>query len=320
MKINREFKIGVFAVFAVVIFVWGLNYLKGNDIFTRSLIIYSIYDDVTDLDQASPVSMNGVVIGQVRSIKFMEDGSGRIIVSSSLSPDLSIPANSKALLTDAGFIGGREIFILRGDSSALIKSGDTLQSVVELSLQNQVSQMVGPVINQTEEVFVQLDSILRAFNSVFNYQTRNDITQSFSGMRATVDNLESATYLLDKTIANESERIASILANAESLTQNLNNNNALINNIIQNFSNISDSVAAANIQQTLLLAEESLKNLNLIVQKIERGEGTMGLLVNDQSLYNNLSESALQLELLLEDIRNNPGKYINISVFGRRQP
>ncbi|MBW6480299.1 MAG: MCE family protein [Bacteroidales bacterium] len=319
MKITREFKIGLLAVAAIFLFIWGLNFLKGKDIFSRQIIFYSVYDDVTGLIESNPVSLSGVNIGQVNRISFMPDGSGRILVENIIRRDVVIPDNSTSVLTGMSLTGTREIIISLGDSPNLITDGDTLKSSQQTSLQDEISQLVAPIKQRADELFMQVDSVMIVFQAIFNEQTRRNIVSSFESIQNTLDNLEHTTETLDRTIDEESTRLSAILYNAESISVNLKNNNELISNVIQNFSSISDSIAAANLQQTLLNTEESLANLNSILDKVNKGEGSLGMLVNDEELYNNMQSSSRQLELLLEDIRKNPGSYINISVFGGRR-
>ena len=319
MKITREFKIGLLTVAAIFLFIWGLNFLKGKDIFSRQTTFYAVYDDVTGLIESNPVSLSGVSIGQVNRIRFMPDGSGRIVVENIVSRDVAIPDNSVSILTGMSLTGTREIIIQLGDSDRLIADGDTLQSGYQPSLQDEVSQLVAPIRQRADDLFMQVDSVLAVFQAIFTEQTRRNITESFESIQGTLHNLEQTTLTLDKSIEAETTRLAAILVNTESITTNLKDNNELITNIIQNFSSISDSIAAANLQQTLLHTEQSLTNLNQIMDKVNKGEGSLGLLINDEDLYRNLENSSKELELLLEDIRKNPGSYINISVFGGRR-
>ncbi|TVQ88336.1 MAG: MCE family protein [Bacteroidetes bacterium] len=319
MKITREFKIGLLTVAATFLFIWGLNFLKGKDIFSRQITFYAVYDDVTGLIESNPVSLSGVNIGQVNRIRFIPDGSGRIVVENIVNRDVVIPDNSVSILTGMSLTGTREIIIQLGDSERLIADGDTLPSGYQASLQDEVSQLVAPIKQRAEDLFIQVDSVLAVFQAIFTEQTRRNITESFESIQSTLYNLEQTTFTLDKTIEAETTRLAAILVNTESITTNLKNNNELISNIIQNFSSISDSIAAANLQQTLLHTEQSLANLNQIMDKVNKGEGSLGLLINDEELYINLTNSSKELEFLLEDIRKNPGSYINISVFGGRR-
>lgn len=318
MKISREYKIGILATVTILLFVWGLNYLKGRDLFSKQITFYAIYNDVSGLTQSNPVSINGVSIGQISSISFMPDGSGRILVESIISQEVPIPDNSVSMLTGASLTGSREIILELGDSKTYISSGDTLEAGYQSSIQDEVSELVLPIKQRAEDLFAQIDSVMIVFQAIFNEQTRVNITQSFQSIQETLENLESTTGNLDLTIDRESTRLSAILTNAESISENLSNNNETINNILSNFSNISDSLAAANITQTLLQAEQSIASLALIVEKINSGEGSMGMLVNDDKLYNNLESSSKQLELLLEEIKNNPGAYFRLSVFGGR--
>ncbi|MFW5707508.1 MAG: MlaD family protein [Bacteroidota bacterium] len=317
MKISREIKIGILAFAAILLFIWGLNYLKGKDILNRQVNFFAIYDDVTGLIESNPVSLNGVSIGQVDRISFMPDGSGRIIVECIVNQEVFIPENSTAVLTGMSLTGSREIIIQLGDSPASLSRGDTLESSQISSLQDEVSQLVTPIMQRADELFGQIDSVMVVFQSIFNQQTVVNLVSSFESIQQTLENLENTTTNLDNTIEGETTRISAIMANVESISTNLNNNNEALTNIINNFSSVSDSLAAANIQQTLTDAEQSLESLSTILNKIENGDGSLGLLVNDEELYNNLTNSSRQLELLMEDIRKNPGNYIRVSVFGR---
>ncbi len=317
MKIPKELKIGVLAVVTILLVIWGLNFLKGKDILSRQIVFYAIYDDVTGLIESNPVSINGVSIGQVNRIRFLPDGSGRVLVENIINQDVPIPVNSVSKLTGASLTGSREIIIELGDAGDYIQNGDTLSAATQTSLQDEVSELVLPIKQRAEDLFSEIDSILTIFQAVFNEQTKNNITQSFSNLEETLNNIKNTTSMLDETIESETTRIARIMDNAESISTNLKDNNETLSNILNNFSNVSDSLAAANIKQTLLEAEASIASLNEIMDKINKGEGSAGLLINDENLYKNLENSSKQLELLLEEIRKNPGNYIKLSVFGR---
>ncbi len=317
MKIKREIKIGVVATLSLLLFLWGLNYLKGEDIFSKQIIYYAVYDDVTGLIESNPVSLNGVTIGQVKTISFMPDQSGRILVENIISKDIPIPDDSYSVITGTSLTGTREIIIELGDSKTYVQNRDTLPSMQQTSIKEEVSQLVLPIQQRAEDLFVQIDSVMIIFQSIFNERTRSNIVQSFESIQNTLYTVESSTVRLDNTLEEETTRITNIMVNTESITQNLRDNNELLTNVMKNFSNISDSIAAANLTQTLLRAEESLTSMNEILEKINNGEGTAGLLINDEQLYNNLTSSSKQLEELLEEIKNNPGDYIKLSVFGR---
>ncbi len=317
MKIARELKIGVLAVATLLLFIWGVNYLKGTDLFTKQITYFAVYDEITGLIESNPVTMNGVTLGQVKQISFHPDGSGRILVESIILRSVPIPVNSVSVLTSPTLTGSRHIKINRGDATSFIQNGDTLNSAMEPGLQDQALRLVEPIKDGADNLFNEIDSLLQIVKAIFNHQTQKNITNTLQNIDLTLASLKNTAGTLDKTIQIETPRISAIMANAESITLNLKNNNETLTNILANVSMISDSIAAANLTQTLANAEKSIENLNLTIEKINNGEGTVGMLMNDEELYNNLAASSKQLELLLQDIRENPAKYLRISVFGR---
>lgn len=306
MKISREVKLGLLGTLTLFLFIWGIAYLKGKDIFSSQLTIYSEFGNVTGLVETNPVIVSGVKIGQVDEISFHPDGSGRIIVSMILNKEIGIPKNSVAHLKGADFMGFREIELIIGDALAKVSNGDTIVSRTSTSLLEDAGQQLAPVKEQAEVLLARVDSVLAAIQYVFSQDIQNNLTQS-------IESLKNTMVTIDK----QSGRLDAIMANAESITTNLKDNNESITNIIQNFSSISDTLAALEIAQTMAEVNTTMESLSGAMEKIQRGEGSIGLLVNDDALYQNLETSSKKLDLLLEDIRLNPRRYINVSVFGK---
>lgn len=306
MKISREVKLGLLGTLTLFLFIWGIAYLKGKDIFSSQLTIYSEFGNVTGLVETNPVIVSGVKIGQVDEISFHPDGSGRIIVSMILNKEIGIPKNSVAHLKGADFMGFREIELIIGDAPAKVSNGDTIVSRTSTSLLEDAGQQLAPVKEQAEVLLARVDSVLAAIQYVFSEDIQNNLTQS-------IESLKNTMVTIDK----QSGRLDAIMANAESITTNLKDNNESITNIIQNFSSISDTLAALEIAQTMAEVNTTMESLSGTMEKIQRGEGSIGLLVNDDALYQNLETSSKKLDLLLEDIRLNPRRYINVSVFGK---
>lgn len=306
MKISREVKLGLLGTLTLFLFIWGIAYLKGKDIFSSQLTIYSEFGNVTGLVETNPVIVSGVKIGQVDEISFHPDGSGRIIVSMILNKEIGIPKNSVAHLKGADFMGFREIELIIGDAPATVSNGDTIVSRTSTSLLEDAGQQLAPVKEQAEVLLARVDSVLAAIQYVFSEDIQNNLTQS-------IESLKNTMVTIDK----QSGRLDAIMANAESITTNLKDNNESITNIIQNFSSISDTLAALEIARTMAEVNTTMESLSGTMEKIQRGEGSIGLLVNDDALYQNLETSSKKLDLLLEDIRLNPRRYINVSVFGK---
>jgi phospholipid/cholesterol/gamma-HCH transport system substrate-binding protein len=317
MKIKREVKLGVVIVGTILLFIWGLNYLKGTDLFTKQIRFIALYDQVGGLIESNPVIVSGVKIGQIQKIAFHPDGSGRVVVESIVDKVINIPENSVARLVSSGLLGNREIEIILGDSHKFIESGDTLSTSIQASLQEEVSQQMLPFKKQAENLLAQIDSVMAVIQYVFNEKSRASIAESLENIRLTLSNFERTTYTLDTTFYSQAKRIATIISNAESITTNLEKSNESITKIIKNFESVSDSLAASNIKQTIHNANLAIEELEIILEKINKGEGSIGLLISDDKLYKNLEGSSLQLEKLLEDIKEDPKKYFKISVFGR---
>jgi phospholipid/cholesterol/gamma-HCH transport system substrate-binding protein len=308
LKISREVKLGLIISFTLFLFFWGFNYLKGKDIFSRQLSIYAEYDDVRGLVETNPVVVSGVKIGQVERIYFHPDGSGKIVIRMILDRQIKIPTNSVARLTGADFMGFREIDIILGDSPVFITTGDTLASLTSFSAIDEVTKQLMPITGQAENMLLQIDSVLTAINQIFTQETRDNITKSIANLNQTMHQVSRQTSRLDD-----------IFSNVQSITNNLNENNEAISNILKNFSEISDTLAALELAKTMKEVDQSLESFSAIMDKINNGEGSVGLLINDEELYRNLEASSKQLEKLLEDVRKNPGRYVNISVFGKKQ-
>ena len=316
-KTKREVRIGFVVVATILLFIWGMNYLKGTDIFTKQIKFYAQYKQVSGLIESNAVKISGVKIGQVSRIYFHPDGSGNIMIECIIGTSVNIPSNSIARLYSSDLLGTREIDIVLGDSDTFLQHGDTLQTTIQASVQEEVSQQMIPFRKQAENLLAQVDSVLAVIQYVFNEESRKNIAESLESISQTLVNFESTTYTLDTTFYAQATRIATIISNAESITSNLEKNNQSITNIIQNFETVSDSLATANIKKTINNAESAIAKLDLILKQINEGHGSLGLLIHDTTLYRNLESSSKQLEELLEDLKEDPRKYFNISVFGR---
>ncbi len=315
IEIKREVKIGVLIASALFIFVWGINYLRGTNIFSKHITFYAVYEQTVGLMETSSISVNGVKIGHVDKIFFHPDGSGNIIVKCIIEQKLDVPDNSTARLYGSGLTGAREIDIVLGDSPSHIQHRDTINSAIEPFIQDQITQQLLPLREKTEKVLLRTDSVLKGMNYVFKEDSRQNIIKSIEDLQKSMASIRSMSHTADTIFQNQSKEIASIINNVESISTNLKNNDEVITHILQNIESISDSIASSNIVQTVNNANKSLESFNNIMDKIDQGKGSAGMLVNDDSLYINLSKSSKELELLLEDIRKNPGRYINVSLF-----
>ena len=317
MKISREVKIALVFIASLGLLYWGINFLKGRNLFGKERTLYAVYSQINGLVVANPVLINGFRVGHVKQITFHPDGSGRLIVEFIITDNsIQIPVNSIARLYSSDLLGSRAIEIKMGNSTLMAHDGDTLNTFVQATLGEEVSLQMQPIKQKFENVMLSIDSVLVIIRSVFNENTRQNLELSFQSIRYTIQNLENTTYNIDTLVTTQRYKLAMIISNVESISANIKKNNDKITNIIQNFSDISDTLAKANIASTINNADKSLREFSEIIAKINRGEGSLGMLVNNDSLYRNLEGASNQLNELIEDVKLNPQRYVHFSVFG----
>lgn len=314
MKIRREAKLALTALAAVFILIWGINFLKGSSLFESKSTFYGVYDSVEGLKVSSGVIYRGYQVGQVISIQFTGERFDRVLVKFSVDKGLELPSNTLAMIQSADLMGSKVVALVPGDSHVFAVSGDTLRSQVERGLMEQVSQQMLPLKQKAERLLGSLDSVMLIVQGLFNEETKKNLSNSFGSIDRTLRNLEGASGNLDTLIQGESARISSILQDVNSITGNLRNNNEEISNILGNVSAISDSLRQASLHQTLMSLDYILATTDSIMNKINRGEGTIGALLNDNDLYYNLNQVSENLNRLLVEFRYNPKRFINLSL------
>ena len=306
MKIRREAKLALTALAAVFILIWGINFLKGSSLFESKSTFYGVYDSVEGLKVSSGVIYRGYQVGQVISIQFTGERFDRVLVKFSVDKGLELPSNTLAMIQSADLMGSKVVALVPGDSHVFAVSGDTLRAQVERGLMEQVSQQMLPLKQKAERLLGSLDSVLLIVQGLFNEETKKNLSNSFGSIDRTLRNLEGASGNLDTLIQGESARISSILQDVNSITGNLRNNNEEISNILGNVS--------ASLHQTLMSLDYILATTDSIMNKINRGEGTIGALLNDNDLYYNLNQVSENLNRLLVEFRYNPKRFINLSL------
>ena len=315
MKISKETKIGIIFVVAAGLLFWGYNFLKGKDVFIKERIFYAKYYDVSGLGKADPVFINGLRAGLVRSLYFENNKSGRIIVELQITEDFPLGKNTVAKIISTDLMGTKAISLALGDSPDLLVNGDTLNSVIESTLQEQMEKMLGPLKNKAERLMIDVEAIVTNLQAILNSETSDNIRQSLKHLEKSLVNVESVTDNLDNIVTAEKGKIKRILENAESITENLEQNNEHLSAILVNFHQISDSLAAADLAATINNANKAMVDFSSIMEKINAGEGSMGMLINNDTLYFELEKTARDLNLLLEDVKLNPKKYVKFSLF-----
>lgn len=321
MKLSKEFKIGVVVVCAIGTFIWGVSFLKGSNLFSNRQYLYAVYPKIDNLIIGSPLQINGYKIGQVKSISLLQQGDNTgILVKFLVTEEVEIPKGSIAKAVSADLLGTKAVEIIYNNKSKeFVENGDTLVAETEQGLKESFNKQLAPLQAKAEHLISEIDTVMTVVGQVLNTKTRDNIDRSFEGVKKAILSLEQTAYKLDDLVASEKPKVDAVLTNLSGISSNLNKNEAKINNILNNFSSLSDSLAKSQLKTAVANADATLKELNTLMAKINQGQGTLGKLAKNDSLYNNLNKSAEDLDKLLKDLKENPKRYVHFSLFGRKK-
>lgn len=312
MKLKTEVKVGIIGVFVIIIFIWGYQFMKGRNLVKHTSSYIVVYDNINGLKVSDPVLVNGFRVGIVDYIRFTPDKSGKLLVKFSIEEDIPFAINSIADIYSVDIMGSQAIRLLFGDSDKLAQSGDTLTGTVGGSITDLINEQILPIKTKAEKLFESLDTLLMALNDILNPEFRNNVNELTA-------NLKSSSHTLDTLLNNKNGKFNSILGNMDELTMKLNKSMAELSNILANFSSVSDSLANANITSLVNNLDQSLFQTQIMLKNMNEGVGTMGQLMTNDSLYIYLEKLTRDLDLLMIDMKENPGKYIQFSVFGGKK-
>jgi phospholipid/cholesterol/gamma-HCH transport system substrate-binding protein len=312
MKISKEVKTGIVVVIAIALFVYGFNFMKGKNVFSSRDIYYSVYSNASGIVESNPVQINGFKVGRVKKVDLL-DATGQIIVTMAISDgEVRIPKGTVAKIVSPEFLGGKAIELILGNSDESAQDGDTLTSQIDPSLQESVNSTIKPLKDKAEKLIGSIDSIMLVVQAVLDKNTRENLAKSFDNIKHALETFDRAALRLDTMILQEKYKISSIFSKVDLIATNLANNNDKISNALQNFSAISDTLAKANLAKTIENANNALSGVASIMEKINKGEGTAGLLIKDEKLYRNLTAASASVDSLVKDMEVNPWRYISI--------
>lgn len=304
MKYSKEVKTAILAIVAIILLIFGYSFLKGKNLLDSSKTLYAVYADVEGLSPSSPVTINGYKVGSVTNIEFL-DTSALLLVTLTIDKEFPFSKNSVAELYGGGLIGGKSVAILpEYEPGNVAESGDTLPSNIEEGLLELVNERLTPLQEKVEQAVESADSLINALNKVLNPDTRHNIKQSFEDLSITIASLKGSAQTINSVLDGNSEKLERTFTNLDEMSANLNS--------------FSDTLATINLNQMVHDMEKVVADLEETTEKINNGDGTLGLMMNDPSIYNNLEGATKQLEALLQDIKLNPKRYVHFSVFGKK--
>lgn len=313
VKVKNEVKIGILVAVTITLFILGFNFLRGRGVFSSDEEYYAYYDNVQGLQESAAIQLKGFKVGKVSDIVLQDDR--RIRVTFQMDKDVKIPVGSIAQLASNDLISGTKIISLNfSNNTDYIKEGGLIKGEASGGLLDNLGDQVSPLVGVLNHTVVSLDTLLNTVNNIINDDTRKHLNSSFASLEV---GLQELSVLAQKLNA-QSGNLSGIIQNANSITGNLANSNARISNTLTNLENFSSSLNNAPVQQTLDELQKAASGLQGIVAKINDNNGSLGMLLSDKKLYNNLSSTLGTLDTLLGDLKAHPAKYINVSVFGRK--
>ncbi len=303
MKITKEIKAGILVIASISLFIWGYSYLKGKDILDNYKTFFVKYKNVEGLAATAPITINGLVVGQVAGIKIQPNG--EILVQLQIKNDFPFSKSSLVAIYEPGLIAGRQLQIIPNfNDKTVAVSGDTLTSSVKKGLTDLVSDKLAPLQQKVEKLVVNADLLLTNLNEILDAKSKENLKNSISNLSKTIEGFNSVVENANSILSNNKGNIDKTLSN--------------LNKVSTDFSKISDSLSKANITKVVNNLEKTLSNVDKIMNDVQSGKGSLGKIVKDDALYNNLEKTTKELELLLQDLRLNPTRYVNVSLFGKK--
>ncbi|MFT7587915.1 MAG: phospholipid/cholesterol/gamma-HCH transport system substrate-binding protein [Limisphaerales bacterium] len=316
MKLSTEFKVGILAVIAITALVLGFDFLKGNNTFNRGRNFYVVYDRVPGVQESDPVKINDLLVGRVKELKLQDDYT--IIARLNITNEAPIPEDTRAMISSSDLLGAKQIDLVIGQSSTLAKSGDELVGTIEIGLQDQLKAELQPITERFISLVAQVDSTVAMISTIFSGKSTKSMENSFVSVSESLDNFRRTSGRIDNMVAEQTNEIDSIFTNLAILTASFADNAGQFDKIFTNMATITDSLAALEFTETVSNANIAIKRLNQIITQLEDGKGSLGLLLKDEELYNNLNASSEDLDLLLKDIKENPRRYVTLLRIGSK--
>lgn len=304
MKLTREIKTAVLVIAAILLFIWGYSFLKGKDLLRSYRTLYVQYETVEGLTSSASVTLKGLEIGRVTQIT-IDQNTGNLVVELQIKSDFPISKSSIAAIYEPGFIAGKQIAIEPNFSDkSIVAEGDTLKGEIRKGLTDKVGEKLVPLQEKLDKIMANADVLITGVNNVLDQKAQEDLRKSLAELSKTMEQFHKASLSMNIILDENKTQVKGVVSN--------------FSKISNNFSKISDSLNKADLGKTVRNLNKTLAKVDGIMKGLESGNGTMGKLLNDDALYNNLDKTSKELELLLQDVRLYPTRYVNISLFGKK--
>ena len=310
MKISNETKVGALTAVAITVLILGFNFLKGRNITDRNHVLYGVFPDVEGLAPASPVYVNGFQVGRVTDLVAKDENLSGILVTITLTKNVNLPVNSYATVTKT-LLGTTSIKIAMGSSTTYLNEGDTLAVQPSSDLMTDVKNSINPAVNNINKTLAALESVIQKLNTVLDPKTQNNL-------QSIIANLNTASQSLTTLLDTRNGKLSHTLDNLESVTGNLAKNNNKIDASLSNLQQLTGKMAQLKLEETLAAFKSTLSELESTLAKANNRQSSIGALLNEKKLYEEVRQTNRSLNILLDDLKTNPKRYINVSVFGKK--
>ncbi len=306
MKISKEVKVGLLALISGVILYLGFNFLKGSDFFSPNNNYYVVYDNIGGLTESNTVMLNGWAVGRVKKIELLQNQGNKLRVTLDINKDVILTDSTAAVLASSSVLGGKAISLKIGPGNRVLQDEDTLIAATEKNLSEMINEKITPITENVDTALVNLNVLIKKFQAMS------------SNIDATLVNLRSTSSTLNSTLAQNQRAIRGIATNLNTLSASMNDPQTGVRPMLGKFNAFADTLSQMQLAQTVERTNRSMDNLNQMLSQINQGQGSLGKLTKNDSLYNNLNQFAADLDALVIDLKANPKRYVSISVFGRK--
>jgi len=317
MKVSNETKVGALTAIAITLFILGFNFLRGKTLFKTGHFIYAKYANTKGIMVSNPVYINGFQVGAVFEIENVDKNLSTILLTIKLKDYYNIPVNSSAVIKENA-LGTPSIEIKLGNSPKGMLTGDTIPTASDPGMIGELMNKLGPVSDQLKNTIQTLDVVLKNINTVFDPTTKNNLQEVIGNMNKTTASLIGSAASIEKMLNQQSGAIAQSMNNVNSFTKNLSDNNEKVSRTLGNVEKTTDQLAKADINGSVAQMKLALEKLNTVMGKLESQDGSLGKLINDKALYTNLNNTVHSANILLDDLRLHPKRYVQVSVFGKK--
>lgn len=317
MKISNETKVGALTAIAITLLILGYNFIRGKTLFKTGHYIFAKYNDTKQIMVSNPVYVNGFQVGAVFEIENTDKNLSNILVTIKLKDYYMIPDNSVAVIRE-NMLGTPSIDIKLGSSPKGMLTGDTIATVSEPGILGEVTSKLEPVADQLKHTLQSLDAVLKNINGVFDPTTKNNLQSVIANMNLTTASLMGSSVSIEKMLNEQSGSITQSLNNVNSFTKNLSANNEKLSNTMNNIEKTTEQFSQADIKGSVTQFKAAIEKMNAVLNKVDSKDGSLGRLLNDKTLYDNLNNSVHSANILLDDLRVHPKRYVQLSVFGKK--